>query len=116
MKPYLASLVNGIVLIGFGLWGYFASLNPSGTAFIPVGIGVLLLIINPFFKRGNKAVAHIAVLLTFVVLLGLVMPLKGSIERGDNAGLIRVIVMLTFTLVALITFIKSFIDARRNPA
>lgn len=116
MKPYLTSLVNALVLIGFGLWGYFASANPSGTAFIPVGIGVLLLVLNPFFKKGNKVIAHIAVLLTLVALLGLTMPLKGSIERGDAAGLIRVIVMLTFTLVALITFIKSFIIARRTPA
>ncbi len=116
MKPYFASLINAIILITFGLWGYFSAETPSATAFIPVGIGAVLLIITPSFKKENKVIAHIAVTLTIVVLLGLIMPLKGSIHRGDNLGLIRVLVMMATSIFALTTFVKSFINARKNPA
>lgn len=116
MKPYFASLINAIVLISFGLWGYFTAVDPSATAFIPVGIGAVLLILTPLFKKGNKVVAHIAVALTFIVLLGLIMPLKGSLQREDTAGLFRVLVMMATSVFAIITFVKSFIDVRKNPA
>lgn len=114
MKPYLASLINAIALVTLGLYGYFVSESPSATAFIPVGIGTILLVLNPSFKKENKVTAHIAVLLTFIILLGLVMPLRGAISRGDSGALIRVIVMMATTLWALATFIKSFIDVRRS--
>lgn len=114
MKPYIASLINALTLIFLGLLGYFLSVTPSFTAFIPVIIGGVLLILNPAFKKENKIVAHIAVLLTFIILLGLVMPLKGAIQRMDIPALIRVVVMLFTTVWALITFVKSFKDARRK--
>ena len=41
------------------------------------------------------------------------MPLKGSIERGNSMGIIRVIIMLITSLLALISFIQSFIKARK---
>ena len=71
------------------------------------------MLVNNGVKKENKTIAHIAVLLTFIVLLGLVMPLKGSIERGNSMGIIRVIIMLITSLLALISFIQSFIKARK---
>lgn len=113
-KPYIASLVNALTLIVFGIWGYFASTTPSFTAFIPVTFGILLLMVNRGLKKENKAIAHIAVLLTLLVFIGLFKPLVGSIDRTDNTAIIRVIVMMLTSLNALATFIKSFIDARKN--
>lgn len=116
MSAHLASLINAICLIGLGLWGYFSSESPSPTAFIPVGIGVALLLCYPGIKKENKIVAHIAVVLTFVVLLGLIMPLRGALGRGDSMAVVRVSVMLLSTVLALAYFVKSFIDARKNRA
>ncbi|HEY9115255.1 MAG TPA: hypothetical protein VIN10_11195 [Bacteroidales bacterium] len=116
MKPHLASLINAILLIILGLWGYFGSETPSFTALIPVFAGIILLFLNQGLKKENKTIAHIAVIVTILVLAGLVKPLMGALDRADTAAISRVVIMMFSTLVALISFIKSFIDARKNKA
>ncbi|MCO8121830.1 hypothetical protein NHH03_08790 [Stieleria sp. TO1_6] len=113
MNPANVSLLNAIVLIVLGLIGYFSSENPSPTAFIPVVFGVILLATNPGVRKHNKAIAHVAVLATLLILLGLAMPLKGAIGRGDGAAIGRVSVMLITTVLAMVVFIRSFIEARK---
>ena len=114
MKTYVANAINAIVLIVLSAWGYFSSDTPSMTALIPTGIGLALLLCTSGFKKENKAIAHIAVLLTFVVIIGLIKPLMGSLERDDMPALIRVCVMLFTSALAMITFVRSFIEARKN--
>ena len=114
MKPYIASFINALILISFGLWAYFTSENPSMTALIPVIIGGVLLVMVPGDKKGAKIPAHVAVLLTLIVLLGLIMPLMGALDRGSTIGIIRVAVMIFSTALALVTFIRSFIEVRKK--
>ena len=113
MKAHVASLINAVVLIGFGLWGYLGSETPSKTALIPVVFGAVLLSLYKGVKKENKIVAHLAVLLTLLILGGLVKPVTAAIGREDGMAIMRVSVMLITTVVALVAFIKSFIDVRR---
>ena len=113
MKAYVASLINSLFLIGFGLWGYLGSETPSKTALIPVIFGALLLILYRGIKKEDKIVAHIAVLLTLLILGGLVKPLTAATDREDGMAIMRVSMMLVTTIVALVAFVKSFIDVRR---
>jgi len=115
MKPYFINFLNAIVLISLASWAYFTSDHPSVTALIPVFAGIILVAITPGFKKGNRIPAHIAVGLTFVMLLGLIKPLTGAIGRSDDLGITRVSVMIITSLIAMIFFVKSFIDARKNP-
>jgi len=71
MNAHKASLINAVTLIAMGAWGYFGSLTPSPTALIPVFIGVILMVLNNGIKYDNKVIAHIAVVLTFVILIAL---------------------------------------------
>jgi len=112
MNSFKANILNSIILISVGLWGYLES--SSGTAIIPVVFGLALLFCSPGLKKENKVIAHIAVLLTFVCLLGLFMPLNGAIERGENIGIARVSAMLMSSIIASIFFIKSFIANRKK--
>ena len=114
MKPFIANLINAIILIALSSWGYLASQTPSMTALIPTFIGVVLLICTPGVKNENKVIAHVAVLLTFVVLVGLIKPLLGALEREDTAATIRVCIMILSTVIAMITFIRNFIDVRKK--
>ncbi len=114
MKPYLINFINALVLIILGSWAYFTSLTPSVTALIPVFGGVVLLAVTPGFKKGNKVLAHIAVVLTLVLLFGLIKPLTGAVGRADALGIARVVVMMLSSLASLIIFVKSFIDVRRS--
>ncbi len=114
MKAHTASMINAVLLITLPVLGYFVSDSPSLTVLIPVVFGVMLLACYSGVKVENKIIAHIAVLLTVIILVALFMPLKGALARGDTFAIIRVGLMLLSTFVAMVFFIKSFIDARRN--
>ena len=111
MNSLKANILNSICLIVIGLWGYLEA--TSSTALIPVIFGLALLFCSPGLKKENKVIAHIAVLLTFVCLLGLFMPLKGTIEREETIGVVRVSVMILTSITAMVYFIKSFIANRK---
>ena len=116
MKPAPANLLNALVLIGLGIWGYF-SLEAdarSFTALIPAAFGVVLLGCTSGIRSENKVIAHVAVTRTLLVLIALaVKPLPSQIAAGDNVGIVRVAVMMLTSLLAMIAFIRSFIAARR---
>ncbi|MDX1666324.1 MAG: hypothetical protein R3350_03805 [Saprospiraceae bacterium] len=113
MNTYRATIINGIVLIAMGSWGYFSSTDPSPTALIPVGFGLIFLLTSPGVKKENKIVAHIVVILTLLLLVALVMPLRGAINREDTMAILRVALMMATSLWAMVTYINSFIQARR---
>lgn len=114
MKPYIINFLNAIVLVSLGSWAYFTSDHPSITALIPVFTGIILIALTPGFKNGNRILAHIAVVLTFLILFGLIKPLTGAIGRSDALGIVRVAIMIVTSLIAIIFFVKSFIDARKT--
>ena len=113
MKAHIVSLIHAIALIGLGGYGYLSSDTPSVTALIPVVFGVLLLAMNNGVKKENKVIAHIAVLLTLLIIIGLVKPLTGAMGRGDSAAVARVATMLVLGVLAMVSFVRSFIAARK---
>ena len=111
MNAHTASLVNAILLISVGGWGYLESGSP--TSLIPVVIGTILVLLNKGIKKQNKIVAHFAVVVT---LLGfaLIMPLMKALEDGRNDAILRILIMLSSSVYAMIFFVKSFIQARKK--
>tara|TARA_B100000767_G_C19652143_1_gene487245 strand:+ start:97 stop:447 length:351 start_codon:yes stop_codon:yes gene_type:complete len=113
MKAHTTSLINALILVIMGLWGYFESDSRPITALIPVVVGIILVAINNGVKKENKIIAHIAILLTLIIIIGLIKPFLGSLERGNITGIIRVSLMILTSLLAMIAFIQSFIAARK---
>ncbi len=113
IKPHIASMIHAVSLAALGAFGYFSSDTPSVTALIPVVFGVILLALNPGIKKENKVVAHIAVTLTLLIIIGLAKPLQGALGRSDSGAVARIAVMLVTGVFAMVTFIKSFIAARK---
>ena len=116
MTAHTASLMNALILIGFGIWAYYGSETPSKTALIPVGFGAVLLLLYKGVKKEDKIAAHAAVLLTLVILAALLKPLSAAVSRSDSLAILRVSIMLLSTALALFCFIKSFIEVRRARA
>ena len=108
------NLVNSIALISMSAWGYIDT--NSFTALIPAAFGVVLLILGTMLsnKKLVKISAPLVVLFTLLILLALVIQvLPGVLDRG-GIGLIRVILMILTSSIAMIVFIKSFIDNRKS--
>ena len=120
MKTYQANIVNALALILMPLWAYLSfeatSEKPqqSITALIPLFLGVILILCNNGLKKENKIIAHVAVFVTLIALAGLLMPLKSAISEARNLSIIRVLIMLLTGVFAMVTFVKSFIAARKN--
>ena len=113
MKAHSANLLNSLTLIILGLWGFSEHLDQP-TAFIPVAFGVALIIATKGIKENNKIISHIAVLFTIIIFAALVgMRLPKLINEG-GIDLYRVVVMSATSFIAIIFFIKSFIDARKK--
>ena len=121
MKTYQANIINALALILMPLWAYLSfeatSEKPqqSITALIPLVLGVILILCNKGIKKENKVIAHIAVFVTLIAILGNVSkPLMSAIEEGRKMGILRICLMILTSVLAMITFIKSFISARKN--
>tara|TARA_B000000475_G_C15961013_1_gene432959 strand:+ start:867 stop:1238 length:372 start_codon:yes stop_codon:yes gene_type:complete len=120
MNTTRANLLNSLTLILMPLWAYLAfegtieKPNQSVTAFIPLFFGVVLLLCSRGIKKENKIIAHVAVLVTFVALLGLTMPLKAAVADGRMLSIIRVVIMMSTGVIAMYTFIQSFIRNRKE--
>ena len=96
------------------VWGYMDT--NSFTALIPAAFGVILFILGTMLTNEKlvKLSAHLLVLFTLLILLALfIQVLPGVIDRG-GVGLIRVILMISTSSLAMIIFIKSFIDNRKS--
>ena len=112
MNTSTINIINSISLIAMGIWGYID--RSSVTALIPAFFGVGLILCTNGLKKENKIISHIAVLLTLLILGALVgTRLPKSIDQG-GIGLVRVLVMIGTSSVAMLFFISSFIRARRN--
>ena len=108
------NLINSIALISMSAWGYVDT--NSFTALIPSFFGIILLILGTMLTNEKlvKLSAHLVVLFTLLILLALVVQvLPGVVERG-GIGLVRVILMITTSSIAMTVFIKSFIDNRKS--
>ena len=114
MNPYSATLVNAFTLITMGLWGYFAAENGSVTALIPVGMGLLLLVFSNGVNIGNKKISGVVFVLTLLIVFSLYMPFKGAMEREDTAALVRVLLMIGTGVVAVMSFAKAYLKARKT--
>ena len=123
MTAQKMNLINVFTLISLGLWGYIDVSNYTldtivsfehWTALITVLFGIILLLCNKGIQNGNKAIAHIAVVLTLLVLIALVgKRLPISIDQG-GVGLFRVLAMSLSSFIAFIAFIRSFIENRKK--
>tara|TARA_B100001989_G_C24536293_1_gene464610 strand:+ start:60 stop:413 length:354 start_codon:yes stop_codon:yes gene_type:complete len=115
MTPVKANTINAFTLITIGLWGYMEVQSP--TALIPVVFGILLLVCSIILNKKpelTKLIAHIAVLLTLLILCALAgVRLPKSLATGGS-GLIRVVIMISTSTLALVYFIKNFIDNKKQ--
>ena len=105
MNIYKIMIINAVVLIVLGIYGYFSSGSP--TALIAPSIGVILLLLSFPVKRDNKTAAHVAVIITLISVITFFFI---GIKRGN----IIVLLMAIITLFALFIYIKDFLNRKKE--
>jgi len=115
MKPATANLINALVLIAAGLYGYFGITAADGThsltALIPAAFGSIFLLMQKGVANGNKTISHIVVVLTLVLLIMCIMRFM-KVDGWIDKKYIFLACIISNAL-ALIFFIKSFIDRKK---
>ena len=85
------------------------------TALIPVVFAIFLLLCHNGLKKENKVISHIAVLLTLIAIIAIYLkPFSAAISDESTIRIIRNGFMLLTGVISMITFIKSFISARKK--
>jgi len=114
MNASKANLLNALTLIIMGGWGAYATqLESSWTPLIPVIGGLILLACQKGVAAENKMIAHIAVLVTLLLVLGVARPLMSAVGDGDTMGMVRTGAMVITGILAMVAFIGSFRAARK---
>jgi hypothetical protein len=116
MKAASANLLNAIVLIAAGLYGYFGVAAADGshslTALIPAAFGLLFLVFQKGVVSANKVISHVVVVLTLVLLVMCIMRFV-KVEDWNTKKYIFLACIIS-NAIALVAFIGSFIAARKN--
>jgi hypothetical protein len=120
MKTTQANLLNIIALIAMPVWAII-SFEPTAekannyTALIPVAFAVLLLLCHNGLKKQSKVISHIAVLLTLIAIVAIYLkPFTAALNEDSSIRMIRNGIMILTGVLSMISFIKSFIEARRK--
>ena len=120
MQPSKVNLINSFILIVMPIWAYltYESIDPNSTqsitALIPMFLGIVLLFCTNGIKNQNKIIAHIAVFITLLALVGLFKPLASAISDSRGLSVFRISLMLITCIFSMIAFVRSFIAARKN--
>ena len=120
MQPSKVNLINSLILIVMPLWAYltYESIDPNSTqsitALIPMFLGIVLLFCTNGIKNQNNIIAHIAVFITLLALVGLFKPLASAISDSRGLSVFRVSLMLITCIFSMIAFVRSFIAARKK--
>lgn len=102
-------LINAVVLIALGLYGYISAepSHKSMTALIAPAIGIILIALSIPASKQNKTATHIAVIITLITVI--VFFIVGLI-RSNNL----IIIMAVVTLAALILYIMDFSKRKKE--
>ena len=121
---FKVSIWTGIILAVLGVGSYFTTGAASPTALIPAAFGIVFILLGFIARKETlrKHAMHGAALLSLLGIAGsaggvlstLTLLGGGTVERPEAA--VAKAAMTVICIVFLVLAIRSFINARRNPA
>jgi hypothetical protein len=100
--PHIVAYLNAFVLILAGSYSFFSNPERPLTALIGPIVGIIIALMAPAMKKGNRTIAHILVGLTliFAVMTGVMAYNSGKIDDIEKRER-RIIV---FSIMSLASF------------
>ncbi|MBK7408574.1 MAG: hypothetical protein IPJ40_11250 [Saprospirales bacterium] len=112
MKPYQVNIINALVLLVIGLWGYVHPEAQRSFALIPVAFGALFLGTTPLFRNGNRIVAYLVSGLTLLLALALAGFLVEALNYHDPCNIFRFGIMALSSIGAAGVYLKTYLVQR----
>ena len=109
-NPHIITIINGIILIAAGLFSYFSNPERPFTALIGPIIGIILVGLSPFIKKGNKTIAHFVALITllFAIQTGIMAFNSKNVEdiekRNRRIAVFSIMSLSCFAATGLYTY------------
>lgn len=110
MKPSQINLFNSCVLLFIGMAGFYANNFNFHTAIIPIGCGLLFLILNTWLKRNNITGFYVVLILSSVLCIAFIWPLIRNIEQKDHMGIMRISLEMLSCFLATLVYVKYIVD------
>ena len=105
IKNHVVMIVNAVVLIAGGVYGYIISGSP--TALIAPAIGIILFALSFPTKKENHTMAHIGVALTLIAAITFIII---GVQRANAI----VIVMGIVTFLCFDLYVLNFILRKKQ--
>ncbi len=110
MSSQQAAILNSIVLLLVGFWGYAANDFAVHTAIVPIGSGILFLILSQFLKYQNKLFLLFMMAVTLILSIAFVVPFQRNLEQGDYLGMLRLGLEIAACILAFIVYLRNLIQ------
>jgi uncharacterized membrane protein (UPF0136 family) len=107
MTSQQVAFINSIVLLIVGFWGYAANNFAMHTAIVPIGSGILFLILSKFLKTPAKGLLMLMMTLALALVIAFTVPFLRNVEQGDFAGMFRLVVEMAACAFAFIMYLRN---------
>ena len=118
MKPAQAIIMNAIVLILFGLWGYLRSPDNRSMELVPIVSGFLFLAAAIPIRLENRIVEFMLRILLSLLVVALLLSLIAAIESSSTGNIMRLGLMTLATLytwgIYMLALRKRLIERKKN--
>jgi uncharacterized membrane protein (UPF0136 family) len=113
IQPYQVNLVNALVLLAGGLWGYFHPEAQRSYELIPVAFGLVFLGATPLFRTGNRIATYLVGGLTILLIFALAKPFLESFSQGAIWKMLRLSLMTLSTAAAAGFYLYRLVVGKR---
>jgi hypothetical protein len=110
---FRVTLINAIVLVALGLWGYLAKSEPTTDAtLIPMAFGLVFGIALPLYQEENRLISYLFLVLTLLLTIALWIPMVRAYQAEQTSELIRLSLMVLSCCLALFYYLVAFLRHR----
>ena len=113
MKSEQAAFINSIILILVGFWAYVANDFKIHTLIVPLGAGLLFLILSKFLKNENRGLILFMMSITLVLFIAFMVPFKRNAEQSDYMGMLRIAIEMFACALAFIVYLRQLIQLKK---
>lgn len=106
MNPYKAAILQALIFLSVGFWGYAANNFAAHTAMVPLGAGILFLALSQRLKNPDRIMLLVVMLISLALFIALMIPFRRNAGQSDFWGMFRIAIEMTACALAFIVYLR----------